>query len=293
MGGLPRVSVVVAAYNMKQTVGACLDSLLAQKYPKDQVELIVVDNVSTDGTAGVLRAYEGRVRILHERKRGPAAARNAGLAVAQGDLVAFIDADCIADDEWLRNIVQPLDDLSVGIAGGTIYATRPCNWVERFGEAIHDHRQSIEVFRPPYVITMNWCSRLAVLQRLNLFDDRFKRTEDVDLSFRVVQAGYSLVFQPDAIVWHRNVRTLPALFKKGFQHGFYSVQTGKRHEAFLAATLGHRRRVNGRAYVAIGSRLLDSVRGVERAMSLCHAVFNSGKKLGKACGSVRFRYVDL
>lgn len=293
MGGLPHVSVVVAAYNMKQTVGDCLDSLLAQRYPNDKVEFIVVDNASTDGTSGVLRAYEGRVRILHERKRGPAAARNAGLAVAQGDLVAFIDADCIADDEWLRNIVQPLDDVSVGIAGGAIHATWPCNWVERFGEAIHDHRQSIEVFRPPYAITMNWCSRLAVLERLNFFDERFQRTEDVDLSFRVVQAGYSLVFQPDAIVWHRNVRTLPALFKKGFQHGYYSVQAGKRHEAFLAATLGRRRRVNGRAYVAIGLRLLDSVRGVERAMSLCHAVFDSGKKLGKACGSVKFRYVDL
>ncbi|MDQ5821152.1 MAG: glycosyltransferase [Actinomycetota bacterium] len=293
MGGLPRVSVVVAAYNMKQTVGDCLDSLLAQSYPKDQVELIVVDNASTDGTSRVLQAYEGRVRILHELKRGPAAARNAGLAAAQGDLVAFIDADCVADEEWLRNIVRQLDDPSVGIAGGTIHAARPCNWVERFGEAIHDHRQSIEVFRPPYVISMNWCSRLAVLRRLNFFDERFQRTEDVDLSYRVVQAGYSLVFQPDAIVWHRNVRTLPALFKKGFQHGYYSVQAGKRHAAFLSATLGHRRRVNGRAYVAIGSHPLDSARGAERAMSLCHAVFDSGKKIGKACGSVRFRHVDL
>jgi cellulose synthase/poly-beta-1,6-N-acetylglucosamine synthase-like glycosyltransferase len=293
MDGLPSVSVVVPAYNVEETVGAWLDSLLAQTYPQEKVELIVVDNASTDATPDVLRSYDGRIRVLRERKRGPAAARNAGLSAARGELVAFTDADCIVDADWLRHIVASLDDPAVGATGGTILAARPCNWVERFGEAIHDHRKSIERFRPPYVITMNWCSRLSVLRRLDVFDERFRRAEDVDLSYRLVEAGYSLVFQPDAIVYHRNARTLPSLLKEGFLHGFYSVQARKRHEHFLA-TVGHRRRrVNGRAFREIGSSVLDAVRGPSRAESLCAAVFDSGKKIGKACGSVRFGYVDL
>lgn len=292
VAGLPCVSVVVAAYNADRTVGDCVDSLLAQTYPKDKVEVLVVDNGSTDGTEAVLRTYDGRIEVLHERKRGPAAARNIGLGAAQGELVAFTDADCVADADWLRRIVEPHDDSSVGIVGGTILSRRPSNWVERFGEVIHDHRKSIHVFRPPYAITMNWCSRLAVLDELNRFDERFRRTEDVDLSYRAVQAGYSLVFQPHAIVYHQNVGTLPALFRKGYQHGFYSVQARKRHEPFLAG-FGHRRRVAGRAYLEIGLRLVDSFRGVDRADSICAAVFNSGKKVGKACGSVRFGYLDL
>ena len=207
--------------------------------------------------------------------------------------MAFTDADCIADADWLRKIVQPLDDASVGIVGGRNLAVPPCNGVERFGEAIHDNKRAIEVFRPPYVITMNWCSPREVLERVGLFDERFQGIdEDVDLSYRIGQAGYALVYQPDAIVYHRNASTLPGLARKGFQHGFYSVQARKRHRRLLVA-LGHRQRVNGKAYVAIGSRLLDALRGVDRTESLCDAVFNAAKKLGKAAGAVRFGSLDL
>jgi glycosyltransferase involved in cell wall biosynthesis len=289
---MPSVSLVVPVFNAEETIGDCLDSLLAQTYPKELFELIVVDNDSTDGTANVLRAYRGEIRVLHEHERGAAAARNVGIANARGEVVAFTDADCRADADWLRNIVEPLDDPSVGIVGGEILAAEPCNRVARFGIEINDNRKSIEVFSPPYVITMNCCARLAVLKRLHSFDARFRRGQDVELSYRAVQAGYRLVFRPEAIIYHRHPHTLRGLFWKGFQHGFASVQVLKKHDGFLAA-LRQRRRVNGKAYLAIGAQLINAARGVEPSKSLCDAVFNSGKKLGKACGSLRFRYLDL
>jgi glycosyltransferase involved in cell wall biosynthesis len=287
----PSVSVVVPVYNGEETIVECLDSLLALQYPEDRVELVVVDNGSRDGTVRLLRRYGDCVTRLAESKRGPAAARNAGLRAAGGDVVAFTDADCRVDPDWLAAIVAPLEDPRVGIVGGTIRATSPGNDIELFGEVIHDHRKAIEVFQPPCAITMNWASRRGVLQELGGFDERFRRGEDGDLSYRVSQAGYTLAFAPAAVVYHRNEDRLRGLFREGFAHGFHDVLLLKHHEEFVRA-FGHSR-LDRRSYVAIGARMLDWARGKDPARSRCVAVFNSGKKAGKLLGSMRFRHLEL
>jgi GT2 family glycosyltransferase len=287
----PSASVVVPAYDAERTIDECLRSLLDLRYPADRLELVVVDNGSTDGTAEALRRYDGRIAIVHERRRGPATARNAGLRTATGEVVAFTDADCVVEPDWLTHLVAALEDPGVGIAGGTILSRQPANAVERFGEAIHDHQKAIEVYEPPYAITMSWASRREVLRALGGFDERFLRSEDVDLSYRVAQADYRLVFVEHAVVRHRNEADLPGLFREGFAHGFYGVRTRKRHELFLRE-LGHAS-VNGRAYADIGARMLDWARRRDDARSRCDAVFNSGKKAGKLLGSVRFGHLDL
>jgi GT2 family glycosyltransferase len=281
---------VVPVRNGAETLDECLRSLLELRYP-GPLELRVVDNGSTDGTAEVLGRYGERIVVLHEPTRGPAAARNAGVRGVTGEVVAFTDADCVVEPDWLARLVTPLADPAVGIAGGRILARPPAGEVERFGEEIHDHRMAIEVYDPPYAITMSWASRREVLEELGGFDEGLRRCEDVDLSYRAVQAGYGLIYVDDAVVYHRNESGLPGLFGEGFAHGFYGVQARKRHERFLRR-LGHAS-VNGRAYAEIGSRVVDWARGHDRARSRCDAVFNSGKKAGKLAGSLRFRHVDL
>jgi O-antigen biosynthesis protein len=287
----PTASVIVPAYNAQPTIDECVRSLLELRYPSEALELVVVDNGSTDATADILSRYEGRVRVLHEPARGAAAARNAGLASAEGEVVAFTDADCVVDPDWLRHIVVPLHNPRVGIAGGAIFARNGANDVERFGEEIHDHRRTIETLTPPYAVTMSWASRSELLRDLGGFDPRFRRCQDVDLSYRITQAGYSLAFVGAAVVYHRNEHGLPGLFREGFVHGFYGVKAVKHHQRFLRQ-FGHGS-VNRRAYADIGSRLLDWARGRDPARSRCDAVFNSGKKAGKLLGSVRFGHVDL
>ena len=283
--------MVVPVYNGEETIAECLDSLFALHYPEDRVELLVVDNGSRDASATVLRRYGERIVRLDEAKRGPAAARNAGVRRAGGDVVAFTDADCQVDPDWLAELVAPLDDARVGIAGGTIRALTPANDVERFGEEIHDHRQAIEVFEPPYAITMNWASRRAVLEELGGFDEGFRRCEDVDLAYRMSQAGYRLAFAPEAVVYHHNEDDLAGLFRKGFAHGFHAVHALKRHEEFVSG-FGHSR-LDRRSYVAIGASMLDWARGKNPGRARCDAVFNSGKKAGKLLGSLRFGHLDL
>jgi glycosyltransferase involved in cell wall biosynthesis len=288
---LPKVSVIVPVYNAEETIAECVNSLLGLNYSKENLELICINNASTDRTQDILDRHKKEIKTFHERKRGPAAARNRGLLNARGDVVAFVDADCVVDKNWLKNIVLPLQDVGVGIVGGKILSKRPCNNIEEFGEKIHDHDKAINEFKPPYVITMNWSSRLSVLKEVGLFDESFRRCEDVDMSRKIFQAGYRLVYEPEAIVYHRNEKTFSGLFREGYLHGFYSIKALKVNKNFVGQ-FGHRR-INLKSYKEILSSLVDFIRGQDHSHSLCYFVFNSGKKVGKLSGSLRHFYLDL
>jgi glycosyltransferase involved in cell wall biosynthesis len=270
----PAVSVVVPALDAERTIAACLESLLALDYAEQRFELVVVDNGSRDATCRVVAGYGSRVRLLHERARGPAAARNAGIRGSEGEVVCFTDADCVVDPHWLTELVAALSGSDAGIAGGAIRALPPARPAELYGEQIHDHRRSILVWRPPYVITMNWASPRAVLEEVGLFDARLLRCEDVDLSYRIGAAGYRLVYAPAALVFHRNERSLAGLFREGAQHGFYAVPVVRRHAELIAA-----------------ARAADRPPEPPRETSPARydVAFRSGKRLGRATGQLRRR----
>ena len=291
MKDTPNVSVIVPVFNGADTVHACIESLLTLDYDEGARELIFVDNASTDETAEILRSHGQKICAVFESTRGPAAARNRGLRAARYEIVAMTDADCTVDRHWLRELVQPLRDPSVGLVGGTISSKQPCNAIETFGERIHDHRMAIEVWQPPYVITMNWASRKSLVERLGFFNEKFLRNEDADFSYRAYQAGVKFIFAPGAIVRHQNEKTYPSLFREGYLHGFYAVQTLKTHRRLLAQ-MGQRR-IYLATYRALLSNLKQSLRGQQRSEARCHVVFNAAKKLGMLTGSFRFADLNL
>lgn len=286
----PSVSVIVPAFNAVGTLKDCLDSLLTLDYPREKLEIIVVDNSSTDGTPDVLAGYRTLLKVYSEPVRGAGAARNHGLRRALHDIIAFTDADCVVDKDWLRNLVPPLIDPAVGITGGKILSRRPCNRIERFGETIHDQGRVMQE-RLPTAATPNWASRRATLFEVGLFDERFLRCQDADLSYRLFLAGFRFVYTPKAVVYHRNASALSGLFREGFRHGHGSVRFARKH----AKTLREfgRRRIYLSTYRALGRNIKDLLIGDNRLSSVCFLTFNLGKKLGKLTGSIWFRYVDL
>lgn len=288
---LPGVSVVVPVYNGEKWVAETVRSLLAVTYPRNRVELIVVDNASTDGTARILGQFVDQIRVLTEPKQGRSYARNRGIAAASYDVVAFTDADCIADPEWLRHLVAPLADPRAGISGGKIVTMRPCTPIQEFGESLWEQDQAINVFKPPYAITANWASPKKVLLEARGFDGAFERGEDVDLAYRILQAGYTIMYSDSAVIRHRNPPNIEGLFKLGFLHGFYSVKVLKQHRQFLRQ-FGHRRIWLG-SYRTLAANLMNSVRKGSDPMGFYDAVFNLGKKAGKLSGSIRFGYLEL
>lgn len=272
------VSVIVPVRNRPVAVARCIESLLRSDYPPSHLELICVDNGSTDNTPAVLEGYSPRVRVVSELTPGPGAARNAGIRVASGERIAFTDSDCIVEPDWVRRIVAPLDEPEIGIVGGRILAQRPCSPVGLFGERIHDHRAAIEGFYPPYVISMNIAMRCETLAALGGFDERLLRCEDVDLSVRAVQAGLRLAYCDEAVIHHRNRDSLWELMREGFQHGYYAPQLLEIHEDYYRAA-----REEG------GDRPASSVARVEPEVApwrceLYGRLFQASKSLGRIIG---------
>ena len=113
----PFVSVVVPAYNAELTVCECIEALLNQSLCNEGYEVIVIDNNSSDDTARLINSYP-EIRYEFEAVKGPASARNRGLYVARGEIIAFTDADCVPSKTWLEDITRPFQNSDCDICGG-------------------------------------------------------------------------------------------------------------------------------------------------------------------------------
>jgi len=227
------VSVVVPVYNSERFIGKCVASLLSSNYNPSSFEIICVDNGSSDGSLRILRSFEPRIRVLVEPKRGPAAARNAGLREARGEFVAFTDSDCIVDPGWLAAMVRALRQGTVDAVGGRILARPEAGVIDRFGELVHDHQKAIEVFQPPYIISMNLAMGRDLLLSLGGFDERWLRIEDVDLSYRLLAAEKRLGYCNEAAIYHHNRDKLWTLAREGYLHGYFAAAFRKAYAGFV------------------------------------------------------------
>jgi len=178
---LPSISVIVPVCNGRQTIVSCLESLLAQEYPQDRYEIIIVDNNSSDGTVEIVKTYP--VQLLVERKQSAHAARNTGIQHAGGELIAFTDADCIAESRWLSELVRPfVEEDTVGVAG-RIAPFPSRSLVAEFLSCTMRHI-NFDTDEPLAVPTGNVAYRRQALLDIGLLDDSIE-VADVDLSWRI------------------------------------------------------------------------------------------------------------
>ncbi len=117
--GCPLVSVVVPFRSREEHIETCIRGLLAQDYPADRLELIFVDNASTDGSSDIVRRFQS-VILITEPTVGAYAARNTGARRARGDVIAFTDSDCVADRAWVRRLAEALEDHTTQVAVGAV-----------------------------------------------------------------------------------------------------------------------------------------------------------------------------
>jgi glycosyltransferase involved in cell wall biosynthesis len=223
-GALPRVSVVIPAYRAAQTLPAGLAALAAQTYPADRLEIIVVDDGSPDATAAVAEA--GGARVLRQANRGPATARNRGALAASGDLVLFTDADCVPTPTWVERMAAPFADPAVmGVKGA--YRTRQRSLAARFAQCEFEDRYARQLRGPTIDMVDSYAAgfRRDFFLAAGGYDERFwhATTEDVEISYRMAEAGARLVFAPDALVYHTHPATLRRYLRVKFARGYWKL----------------------------------------------------------------------
>jgi GT2 family glycosyltransferase len=208
----PRVSVVVCTYNGGRTLGECLRSLSALNYP--DLEIIVVDDGSTDNTGEVLSQFRG-VRAIRQTNQGLSHARNVGLHAATGAIVAYTDSDCYADPDWITHLVDQLQRTSAAAVGGPNLAPED-GWLAACvaaspGQPTHILETDQEAEHIP---GCNMAFRREALMAIGGFDEQYRKAgDDVDICWRLQHAGRWITFAPAAFVWHHR-RQSPLTYLK-------------------------------------------------------------------------------
>ena len=228
--GLPRASVIIPAYNAARTLPATLAALRAQTIPAAHLEVIVVDDGSTDATAAVAAA--AGVRVVRRANGGPAAARNAGTDRARGEIVLFTDADCVPAPGWVAAMLAPFRDPAVvGVKGA--YRTHQRSLVARFAQIEFLDRYARQARQPTIDLVGSYAAafRRATFQAAGGYDTRFPvaNNEDVELSYRLADRGARLVFAPQAIVYHTHAATLGRYLRVKVSRGYWRILVYRRY----------------------------------------------------------------
>jgi O-antigen biosynthesis protein len=231
----PKVSVVVACYNGSRTLQPCLDSLSRLNYP--DYEVIVVDDGSTDITAQVASHYK-TFRTISQPHQGLSVARNAGIFAANREVVAFTDADCRADEDWLYYLVGDLLKGSfVGMGGHNFLppddsAVAAAVMVSPGGPAhvMLTDRQA------EHIPGCNMAFYKWALVEIGGFDPIFHRAgDDVDVCWRLQQRGYRIGFSPPGFVWHYRRPTVQAYLRQQSGYGEAEAMLVRRHPEYFNA----------------------------------------------------------
>lgn len=265
----PLVSVVVCAFNEERTIGDCLASLTELAYPR--FEVVVVNDGSTDGTPRIADAHaSAHVRVIHQPNGGLSAARNRGIAEAQGDIVAFTDADCVVDADWLTYLVSKLREGHVAV-GGPNLSPRGSGLVPSVVAAapgVPTH-VLLDDDVAEHVPGCNMAFERPVLEEIGGFRETYRVAgDDVDVCWRLQDAGYTIAFSPAAVVWHFRRESVGAYLRQQRGYGRAEALLSRDHPLRFNA-LGQSRWL-GRVY----GGLVDSI--VSRRPRIYHGLFGEG-----------------
>jgi len=219
----PCVSIVIPSYNRAKELERCLYSLFSLDYPASCLEIIVVDDASTDETGSMLQrlAQEVATRdqelhvIRHEQQRGVGISRNTGAEAAQYGLVAYLDSDCVASPGWLRELVPTFQDTRIAAVGGMIRAYDRKTLLGSYEDIcsslyMGERTQRVSLKGPlTYLPSANMLMRRMVWEKLAGFA-AMTQGEDVDFCWRLLTSGGSMNYVPRGVIYHDYRTTLGA-----------------------------------------------------------------------------------
>jgi len=237
-GQYPFLSVIVATYNRREELHELLLSLADQSYPKEQFEIVVVDDGSTDGTREMVhwtvQAYGLSVQYFHQANTGPGPSRNLGMEKARGDVLILIDSDCIAPSYWLENIATAMADGRVDAFGGPdtcrpdfppLLKAIDYSMTSFLGTGGTRGTAGVRIAKY-YPRSFNMGFRREVYERIGGMGD-LRHGQDMEFSNRMHRHGFSIVFLPNIDVYHKRRTSLKRFFKQVFNWGVTRINLGR------------------------------------------------------------------
>jgi GT2 family glycosyltransferase len=235
---VPRFSVVICTYNGSATLRDCLEGVLTLHYPS--YEVIVVSDGSSDASAQIAAEYEG-VRVIETEQRGLAAARNTALEAADGEIVAYIDDDAIPDPDWLKHLAATFASGPFAAVGGPNVLPPGAGAVARCVANAPGGPTHVLVSDrvAEHVPGCNMAIHKSALEEIGGFDPQFRAAgDDVDVCWRLLDAGKRIAFSPGAVVLHHRRRSIRAYLRQQRGYGKAEALLERKHpEKYSAA--GH------------------------------------------------------
>ncbi len=220
----PTVSIVIPAYNSSKTIASAIEGCLKQDYDSKKIEIIVVDDGSQDNTKNIVNSY--KVKYIYQTNQGPATARNNGWKHANGEIIAFLDSDCIPRKYWLSKMVNHYNLPSVVCVGS------------RYGIANRESLLACCIFfefivrykrmprHPKFLGSHGYSFRKSFLETIGGYSEEYKMAshEDNELAYRIIARGYTTVFDKTNIVEHHFPTNIFKYLRIQFWHGFWRMK---------------------------------------------------------------------
>lgn len=220
MNRYPKVSVVIPVHNTSENLADTLSALLNQSYP-GEVEIIAVDNNSTDGSDQIAANTPG-VTLVHQKEiQNAAATRNKGIVTATGQVIAFIDSDCIPAKDWLIHGITAMQENNVDRVGGKveIKPVFPDSALPELLDALSNFNQERLIQNHKTAMTGNFIAKKSFFEKTGLFDPDFYEFEDIELGKRATAINSTICYAPKCIVWHSPRNTLSQIWRKSKRNG--------------------------------------------------------------------------
>jgi glycosyltransferase involved in cell wall biosynthesis len=228
-----RVSVIVPCRNEERYIGLCLDSILATTYPRDDLEVLVVDGRSDDRTREVVARYAERrpwIRLLDNPRRVVPAALNLGIRAATGEVVVRMDAHVLYPRDYISKLVEALASSGAENVGGRVVTVPADTSATARGIAaalshpfgVGNSYFRIGAARPRWVDTVPFgCYRRDVFRRLGLFDEELVRNQDDEFNHRVIKSGGRVLLRPDVVAHYFARGSYRQLARMYYQYGYF------------------------------------------------------------------------
>lgn len=229
----PFISIIIPVKNGGSFFAKCMKSISNLNYPKRRYKVIIVDGHSTDNTVKIAKKYGAKV--YYEDVGNRSGACNVGLKHAKGEYVAFTDADCIVDKNWLKNSLKYFKDKVVGVGGtnitpkddsifakavGFIFSTKFLTGGSAHGALLK---------KPTEITSLPGCNAIYKANVLKKgFDEKLITAEDTEVNYRIKKAGGKLLYAPDVFVYHYRRSTPKSFWKQIYRYGIGRAQAGKK-----------------------------------------------------------------